>query len=89
MLSPRLERLIARNAKSTPIIRSDNTRKERTPLWLRVKGDMMPNKLDMEDRPSLSSERRPRPPRRSLLGFNALSVQPGECSSSRDASRLW
>jgi len=46
---------------------------------------MMPSKEVSEDRPNLSSERRPRLPRRSLSSLNALFAREEDSSPSRDA----
>ena len=45
----------------------------------------MLSKLDSEDKPSLFSERRLRPPRRSLSDLNVPSARPEDLFVSRDA----
>ena len=43
----------------------------------------------MVDKPSLSSERRQRPPRRLLLDLNATNVRREDCCQSEDARLLF
>jgi len=39
-----------------------------------------------EDKPNQSSERKPRPPRKSLLDYNVTSAKPEDVSSSEEPS---
>jgi len=61
----------ARSAPSTPSTRSPNTRRVRIPSSDREREDMMPSSQVSVARPSPSSERSPRLPRRSLSSLNA------------------
>jgi len=61
----------ALNATNTPSTRCLSTRQVRPPLSPRVREDMMPSKKVSVDRPSPSSERRQRLPRRSHSSSSA------------------
>ena len=68
---PRSWGLTAVSAWSTPPTRFLSTRLAKPPPSLKEREDMMPSKEVSEDRPSPSSERRPRPQRRLLSSSSA------------------
>ena len=76
----------ARSAPSTPSTRSPSIRRVRIPSLDREREDMMPSSLGSVDRPSPSSERSPRPPRRSLSSLNAPFARPVDSYPSSVAS---
>jgi len=76
----------ALSAASTSPTRSPNTRRERTPPLLRVRDATTPSKPVSVDRPSPSSERRPRPPRRLPSSLSATSARSADARSLVDAS---
>jgi hypothetical protein len=84
--SPSKSELTARSARSTPLTRSHSTRRVELLLADRVKDVMPPSKWVSVARPSPSSERRPRPPRRSLSSLNAPSARPVDSLPSSVAS---
>ena len=84
--SPSKSELIARSARSTPLARSRSTRRVKLLLADRVKDVMPPSSRVSVVRPSPSSERRPRPPRRSLSSLNAPSARPVDSTPSSVAS---
>jgi hypothetical protein len=55
-----------------------NTRRERKVRLLKEEDVTTESSLDMEDRPSLSSERKQKPPRKSLSDCSAPSAKPEE-----------
>ena len=76
----------ALSAASINLTRSPNTRRERTPPLLRVRDATTPSKPVSVDRPSPSSERRPRPPRRLPSSLSATSARSADARSLVDAS---
>ena len=76
----------ARSAPSTLSTRSLSTRRVRTLCWDREREDMMPNRRASVVRPSPSSERSPRQPRRSLSSLNAPFARPVDSYPSSVAS---
>ena len=70
--SPSRSELTAESARSTPFTRSRSTRRVKLILSDRVKEDMLPSKRGSVVRPSPSSERRQRLPRRLLSSLNVL-----------------
>lgn len=78
--------LTARSARSTALIRCLSTRRVRTLLSDKEREDMMLSRQVSVVRPSPSSERRPRPPRRSLSSLNAPSARPEDSTPSSVAS---
>ena len=83
---PNKWKLTARSAPSTPCTRSPSTRRARTPCLDREREDMMLSRLGSVARPSPSSERSPRPPRRSLSSLNAPSARPVDWTPSSVAN---
>ena len=84
--SPSKSELSAKSARSTPFTRSRSTRRVKLLLADRVKDVMPPSSRVSVVRPSPSSERRPRPPRRSLSSLNAPSARPADSTLSSVAS---
>ncbi len=76
----------ARNALSTLSTRFRSTRRARTPSSDREREDMMLSSQASVARPSPSSERSPRPPRRSLSSLNAQFARPVDLIPSSVAS---
>merc|ERR1712212_173723 len=80
--------LSAASARNINPTRSRSTRSPRNASLLRDVGVTTGNRLDMVVRPSPSSERRLRPPRRLYSRWNATSAESSPSFPSRDASTL-
>lgn len=78
--------LTARSVRNTSFTRSPSTRRVRILLSDKEREDMIWSRKVSEVRPSPSSERRPRPPRRSLSSLNALPARPVDSTPSSVAS---
>ena len=77
MLSQRAERPTARPAAATPTpcTRSPNIKKVRKARPLRVEDVTIENNQATVDKPSPSSERKPKPPRKSLSGSSVTNAK--------------
>jgi len=73
-------------ARSIPLTKLPNTRRVRSPQWLKVEEDTMLNKRVSEVRRNLSSRRKPRPPRRLPLDWNAPFARERAYTLSPDAN---
>lgn len=78
------ERLIATNALFTPSTKSPNTKKEKKAKQLREEDVTTENSQVTEDKPNPSSERKPKPPKKSLLDYNVPSARQEDVSSSAE-----
>jgi hypothetical protein len=79
----RPERPIAMgSAMVTPCTKSPNTRRVKKARQLKVEDVMIENNQAMEDKPSPSSERRPKLPKRSPSDYSATNARGEDVSSS-------
>ena len=76
--SQRSEKPTVLNARLTPFTRLPNTKRVKRASKLREEDVMTENNLDTEVKPNPSSERKPKPPRRSPLDCNAKSASAEE-----------
>lgn len=87
MSSPKPERPTATNVPSTLFTRLLNIRKVRKARPLKEEDVMTESNQVTEDKPNPFSERKPKPPKKSLLDYNVTSAKPEDVSLSEELNQ--